>query len=337
MTDTTEQSPLVVTADIGGTNTRVALARGSALLADTVRRYRNADHDGFDPILRDFIAQSAPVSAQPQGICVDIAGPVQGRIGRLTNRGWQVDADEIGAMIGAQTAIVINDMQAQGFALAHLPDHAVMPLVPGPTAPAGATRLVVNVGTGLNAAPVYQIAGRSHVPPTEAGHITLSVQSPTELRLFDHIAAQHGTPGLEDVLSGRGFERIHAFLCAEAGPTHSPLPAPALMAALQAGDPLAQQAGRLFTRFMGRFAGDLALSTLPFGGVYLVGGVVNHFAPHLADLGFAQAFADKGRFSNYMAQFPVHVVRDDHAALIGGAAHLTEVMQPERASHAPDA
>jgi glucokinase len=43
-------------------------------------------------------------------------------------------------------------------------------------------------------------------------------------------------------------------------------------------------------------------------------------------LGFREAFYDKGRFSEFMEQFPVHLVDDDYAALTGSAAHLMELM-----------
>lgn len=43
------------------------------------------------------------------------------------------------------------------------------------------------------------------------------------------------------------------------------------------------------------------------------------------DLGFAEAFLDKGRFKPFMEQFPVHLVQDDYAALRGCAAHLAEL------------
>jgi glucokinase len=44
-------------ADIGGTNTRVALALGPELLPETIRRYRNADYPGLESVLRAFIAE----------------------------------------------------------------------------------------------------------------------------------------------------------------------------------------------------------------------------------------------------------------------------------------
>jgi glucokinase len=41
---------------------------------------------------------------------------------------------------------------------------------------------------------------------------------------------------------------------------------------------------------MGHVIGDLALSHLPFAGIYLVGGVSRAFTPWLDEFGFAEAF-----------------------------------------------
>ena len=80
---------------------------------------------------------------------------------------------------------------------------------------------------------------------------------------------------------------------------------------------------RVFIRIMGTFVGNQALIQLPFGGIYLIGGVARAMAPYLEDFGFEAAFRDKGRFSEFMKSFPVSVIEDDFAALIGCASYLT--------------
>lgn len=57
-------------------------------------------------------------------------------------------------------------------------------------------------------------------------------------------------------------------------------------------------------------------------GIYLAGGVAWAFAPNLGRFGFGESFCAKGRFSDFVAQFPVSVIEDDYAALIGCAAHM---------------
>ncbi|WP_323769092.1 ROK family protein [Antarctobacter sp.] len=319
---TQELSPEIsVVADIGGTNTRVALCRDGHILEDTIRRYRNAENTGIAPVLDDYLRAQ---KVTPVAVCVDMAGPVHNGVGTLTNLDWKVDAAALKAETGAARVAVLNDLQAQGFAVAHLGHDSLSPVLTGREAPNDAVRLVVNVGTGLNAVPVYSQDGRTMVPPAEAGHISLLARTAEELRLVEWIADRHGQPGVEDVLSGRGLERLYAWVCHDEG-DGDPLPAAEVMAEFEAGQPRAQRAARLFVHFLGRYTGDLALTTLPFGGIYLVGGVTRHLGPHLRSLGFAEAFADKGRFNAYMTQFPVDLVTDDYAALRGCAAHLAEL------------
>lgn len=315
---------LSVVADIGGTNTRVALSRDGHVLDDTIRRYRNADNAGIGPVLADYLGGQ---EVTPVAVCVDMAGPVHDGVGTLTNLDWKVDANVLRAQTGAKRVAVLNDLQAQGFAVAHLGHDSLTPVLTGREAPNEAVRLVINVGTGLNAVPVYSMGGRTMVPPAEAGHMSLLARTAEEMRLIDWIAEHYGQPGVEEVLSGRGLERLYAWVCHDEG-AGQPLPAAQIMAHFEAAEPRAQRTLHLFVQFFGRYAGDLALTTLPFGGIYLVGGVIRHLGPYLRPLGFAQAFADKGRFGTYMTQFPVDLVTDDYAALRGCAAHLAELTAP---------
>ena len=80
---------LSLVADIGGTNTRCALADGRRLLEDTIRRYRNADHPGLESVLRRYIEEEGDVDCV--ATCVDVAGPVRDGRATLTNLDWTID------------------------------------------------------------------------------------------------------------------------------------------------------------------------------------------------------------------------------------------------------
>lgn len=313
---------LSLVADIGGTNTRVALAEGGVLRQGSIRRFQNAGQPGLEPILQAYLAEAG--SPQIDGACIAAAGPVRDGVAEMTNLAWRIDAGSLMRPTGAARVAILNDLQAQGHALGHIAPEHLRAVVPGPQAPAGAARLVIGVGTGFNAAPVHQAPGGRVVAASECGHVTMPVRTAADLRLAQFVEKAHGFAGVEDVLSGRGVERLYAFVTTEAG-TPQEAEAAAIMAALEgeAGAGPATEAARLFTRLLGAVAGDLALIHLPFGGVYLCGGVARAFAAHLGPMGFAAAFRDKGRFSGFMADFPVWLVEDDYAALTGCAVHLT--------------
>ena len=313
---------LSVVADIGGTNTRVALAEGTQVLPETIRRYANKDFPGLETVLRRFIEEEEQVDAA--AACVAVAGPVRDGKAHLTNLDWSIDAATVARATQAETVSILNDLQAQGHALGHLHDDHVMPIIEatGDLPSPHAARLVVGVGTGFNAAPVFETAAGRLVPPSECGHANLPIRTERELRLCQSVSTAHGFPAVEDVLSGRGLERVYAFIGEEAGQPQEAAAADIMKSCGDGSDPRATEAVELFSRMLGTVCGNLALIQLPFGGVYLVGGVARAFAPYLGQFGFADAFRDKGRFAGFMSNFSVSVVTDDYAALTGSAAHL---------------
>ncbi|MEL6517653.1 MAG: glucokinase, partial [Pseudomonadota bacterium] len=57
-------------ADIGGTNTRVALAEGPALLTETIRKFRNADYPGLETVLRAYTALEDDVDCRAASVAI---------------------------------------------------------------------------------------------------------------------------------------------------------------------------------------------------------------------------------------------------------------------------
>ncbi|EYD76614.1 Glucokinase [Rubellimicrobium mesophilum DSM 19309] len=321
---------LTLVADIGGTNTRVALAHGTEVMADTIRRYANAEQPSLEAALRRFLSESGDV--QVVGACVDVAGPVKDGRGTLTNRDWTIDTTTLAQATGAKVTAILNDLQAQGHALGFLDLSKTSTILPFAEAGRDATKLVVNVGTGFNVAQVFETGTGRLVPPAEAGHVTLPVRSEADLRLARFVGAAYGFGSVEEVLSGRGIVQVHDWLGQEESDPTRMTSAEIMAAMSQGGDSRAVRAGRIFVRMLGAVAGDLALTTLPFGGVWLVGGLARAFAPYLLDFGFVEAFRDKGRFSGFMEAFGVGVVEDDNAALVGCASHIARLVQAAQPS-----
>lgn len=316
MTDT---SLLSLVADVGGTNTRVALARGDRIDSASIRRFRNDDFDSLDAVLTRYCSDAG---AHPDAACAAMAGPVVNGTARLTNRDWQIDGAALTAATGARMTAILNDLQAQGHALGHLPEGGLRLVRPAPAPaaedPARATRLVIGVGTGFNIAPVYADPHR-FVPPAEAGHALLPLRSDNDMQLARQLARDHGIAAVEDLLSGRGIEAAYSFVT---GGQHRD--GHEIMADIDS-DTSSRAAARIFACALGRVAGDLALIHLPTGGICLSGGMSQAFGPHLMALGFEESFRDKGRFAPFMDQFAVATIEDDCAALIGCAAHLSRL------------
>ena len=318
---TERNDTLSLVADVGGTNTRVALAEGAHLLPDSVRRFRNAEADSLVAVLAEYVSLE---NVECTAAAVAIAGPVENGRGTLTNLDWSIDESILARVTMANRVAVLNDLQAQAFAVSNLKAEKLRPVMVGDQSPSEGTRLVIGFGTGLNAALALPTPAGQVVPPAECGHVTLPVRTRDELGLSEYLEKKHGFASAEDALAGRGVENIYAWHAEGAGQTNLLKGAEIIEAAQSGSDDLAVATVQTYVTLMGRFVGDLALIHLPFGGIYLIGGVSRAMMPFMQAYGFSVSFQDKGRFSDFMRRFSVSVVEDDFAALSGLATHLAE-------------
>jgi glucokinase len=318
---------LAILADIGGTNTRVALADGAAVRIDSIRRFPNAEYQarGQDiaHVLRDYLAQTGAVVS---GVCVAAAGPVQDGVATMTNLDWVMDETKLSGATGASKVAILNDLQAQGQALGHIPAANLRTVLAGPMK-AGAAMLVVGLGTGVNAAPVHPGPQGRIVPPSECGHVNMPIRGEEDFQLARFIEAKLKAEGevphagVEEVLAGRGLANLHAFAANAAGHPAS-LTSAQVLQALEESDAIATHAAQLYVRILGQTLADLALIHLPYGGIYLIGGMARAMTPHFARFGLERSFRDVRRVDLLEKDFSVTVVEDDYAALTGCAAYL---------------
>jgi len=90
--------------------------------------------------------------------------------------------------------------------------------------------------------------------------------------------------------------------------------------ALSGEDKLAVQTLDLFVRLYGAQAGNLALTGMATGDVYVAGGVAPRIIDKLKDGAFITAFIDKEeRMQDLLKAMPVRVVVNAHVGLMGSA------------------
>jgi glucokinase len=78
---------------------------------------------------------------------------------------------------------------------------------------------------------------------------------------------------------------------------------------------------------LGSAAGNLALTSLAVGGVYLGGGIPPKILPAIKQGAFLKAFTAKGRFSDFLSRIPVRVILNNKAALLGAAHAAFEALK----------
>ncbi|MBI5751777.1 MAG: glucokinase [Hydrogenophilales bacterium] len=314
----------VLAGDVGGTKTLLALAHWDAgqLCIEREARFITGDYTALTPMVREFLA-----GATPHAACFGLACPISGRRIKLTNAEFWIDADEIARDCGIAQVRLLNDFAAIGYGLDALAAGELEILQSGTIRPQ-APRALLGAGTGLGQAILVWQNDRYEVLSTEGGHADFAPVDEMQIELWRALGAQYGHVSYERLLSGQGLNDIFHHLAATRSPPSE------LLAALQgAADPaaiisefglsrrdsIAEETLELFARIYGQQAGNLALTTLAEGGVYIAGGIAPKLIQLLKAGGFMQAFRAKGRYREWLSGLQVAVVMNPKAGLLGAA------------------
>lgn len=318
----------VLSGDIGGTKTLLQLSAVEPgrcqVLAE--QRYSSQAYDGLAPMVRDFLRDYGAGHGVPSAACFGVAGPVLdtpgGQQAKLTNLPWQLDSEQLASGIGIAKLRLINDFRAIGYGLELLAAEDLAVLQQGKSE-ARAVRALVGAGTGLGVGMVVWQGDRYEPLPSEGGHVDFAPTDDQQAALRVHLAQQFGTVSYERLLSGPGLVNIYRYLRlghgAAADVSAEGSDAAARISAAAENDPVARAAVELFVSVYGAFAGNLALTTLARGGVYIAGGIAPKMIQHLRGERFLAAFRNKGRMRVLLEAMPVQVVMNPKVGLLGTA------------------
>jgi glucokinase len=304
---------VILAADIGGTNARLALFPAADRAPSVTTVYATSGWPSAEAIVSRFLADH---EATASAACFAVAGPVLHGKAERVNLPWPVEADRLRRVLELDRVAVVNDLEANARGIAVLGPGDLATVNAGVPDERG-TKVVVSAGTGLGEAALVRNGSRSIAVAGEGGHADFAPRSEIEVRLYRHLAERYGHVSYERVCSGQGLVNIHEFLDGRGA-----RPNAAAVAADAEADPngTAADALRLFASIYGARAGNVALSFMATGGVYLGGGIAPRNLRTLTDGVFMRAFAAKGRLSSLLKTIPVHVVLNDRAALLGAAA-----------------
>ena len=314
MTATSEPKLQRLVADIGGTHARLALADPDGRRVEQERIYASGDFPGLEPILADYLGA---VGRRPAIGCLAVAGPIadDGRRARFTNLPWAIDADALASRFGLRRLTLANDFAAAALGITACPPSTLVTLQAGEPVADG-PRVVVGAGTGLGCALLLPEGPGWRVVPGEGGHMAFGPIDALQGDLWRHLAGELGRVTAESVVSGPGLERIYRFLAPRAQPLSA-----ADIASQAAAEP-AGAAGRALDIFLaayGAFAGDLAMTVLARGGVFLAGGIAARLADRLPGSPFLAAFNAKAEHAALAARMPVCIATDGALGLRGAA------------------
>ncbi|HIK46403.1 MAG TPA: glucokinase [Leptolyngbyaceae cyanobacterium M65_K2018_010] len=340
----------LLAGDIGGTKTILRLVNitaetqpNSDLTPCFEAIYSSQAYPDLVPMVKEFLhtaAESVEPFRHPERACFAIAGPVVDNCSSLTNLAWSLAGDRLQAELNLARVELINDFEAVGYGVFGLGPGDLHTLQPGdyhPQAPVA----ILGAGTGLGQGFALLLGNRRMVFPSEGGHADFAPRSELEFQLLRYLLDKHqiSRVSVERVVSGQGIVSIYQFLRDREFATESPPvaeaiaawerqiglttktidPAAVIATAAAGGDRLCQKAMDIFVEAYGAEAGNLALKLLPYGGLYVAGGIAAKNLALMTAGPFMDAFSHKGRVSSLLDKVPVHIVLNPQVGLIGAA------------------
>ncbi|MEJ0097035.1 MAG: glucokinase [Bauldia sp.] len=308
----------ILIGDIGGTNARFALVNGAEAAIERLPNVHTADFPTIDDAIATAVIDGA--GARPKSAVLAVAGPIAGERIDLTNSEWVVEPRKSVARFALGEMVLLNDFEAQSLALPDL-GAADIAQIGGGGMRANATRVVLGPGTGLGAGALLHARGVWIPVPGEGGHVDLGPESERDMAIWPHLERVFGRISAETVLCGPGMVRLYRAVAAVDGvPAPLATPAEVTTAGLAGSDAQAAETLALFASYLGRVAGDLALIFMPYGGVFLGGGIPTRIAPVLQAGGFRRAFTDKAPHEGLLERMATAIITKEDSALAGIAA-----------------
>ncbi|MDR9402472.1 MAG: glucokinase [Halothece sp. Uz-M2-17] len=328
---------LLIAGDIGGTKTILRLVEVTKQAVDfqTVHQvtYSSQDYSDLVPMVQEFLEET---DYTPQKACFAIAGPVIQQTCQLTNLSWYLDANRLQKELNLESVSLINDFAAVSYGVLGLKNEELEPLQ-AVSSQNDAPIAIIGAGTGLGEGfLIPQGNGDYQIFGTEGGHADFAPRSELEFQILDYIRQQKqiSRVSVERIVSGQGIIAIYQALRDlnlhperdsavaetirqwEKRKATEMDPAAAIAQAADT-DRLCEKTMELFIEAYAAEAGNLALKLLPYGGLYIAGGIAAKNLPWMKSNRFLKVFKDKGRVSPVLDAVPINVILNPQVGLIG--------------------
>lgn len=320
-----------VAGDIGGTNARLRLFSVPETGDEEMlfqQDYKSADFSNLSDIVTVFF-EDAKLENPPPVAAFSVAGPVKNGAVSITNLGWNITEEEMENELGIDKVTFLNDFAACGYGVNLLENDELYEISNNKLPVKDAPKVIIGAGTGLGEACIFNINGECLVVPGEGGHKDFCPRNKEEFELLQFIKTKLNLSrvGVERVVSGPGLENIYWYFVHKdpknenidvTSKVRSSVHPPRIISklAIEKADTLCEKALKMFISCYGAEAGNMALSVLPAGGVYVAGGI----APKIRDVidnDFLEAFYNKGRMRNILATFPIYIVTNLSIGILG--------------------
>ena len=196
-----------------------------------------------------------------KNIVFSVAGPKVNNSIKMTNRNFEIDADEIRKKFNLESCYLLNDWESIGYSIRTFAENDFDTFKEGE--PFNDTFLVIGPGTGLGAS----VISGNNVIATEIGNTNLGLSA---LKSLLEINSDEFDV-LEDVISGTGISRMFETK------TGNKVKSEEIFSLSLNGDDDAIEVIDMFTIAFARTLSDLSLAFSSGGGIILAGSLSRSF------------------------------------------------------------
>ncbi len=297
----------ILVMDIGGTNVRCG-AFGVEHEAQLLETYELSTEklgslQGLIRGLKDRLPKNENFGAA----IIGVAGPVYRGRTRPPNIPFEIRLKELREGLQIHDVALLNDMVLYASFCLFSPEEGFISINKRPRK--RGSLCIMAPGTGFGVAFVLWLSKDHYkIVPSEGGHSPFPFREGEESYLR-YLKEQGIEASYDTVVSGKGIKRLYGFLNGKE------------LRSEDISEVLSEQKmlSYAFSRFLGRAARHLALTYLPYGGLFLGGGVLMK-NPHLVlDSEFRSEFRDSQKMKGLLRKIPLWLINNPQATLWGGA------------------
>lgn len=331
---------MFLVGDIGGTKTNIAIIESvnNKFITKFEKLFPSKEFDSLRTIVKKIVEEDLIKVSSLKGACFGVAGPIKDGKCDATNLPWLVDSKKIAEVLELDEVYLLNDLEAASYGIEVLKEEDFYVLNKGIVQKNG-NKCLISAGTGLGESVIFWDGKQYKPSASEGGHADFAPRNEIEIKLLNYLINKYGRISCERILSGPGLLNIYNFF-KDTEYQNTPFwllerlrneDSSAVISeiAISKKDECCERALDLFVSIYGAEAGNLALTTLATGGVYIGGGIAPKIIEKLKDGTFIQAFTHKGRLSVLVSRIPVKIILN-HKVPILGCVNYIVTTQPAR-------
>ena len=306
----------ILIGDIGGTKSRFAILSGLKSEFKNLKVYFNSHYSSFEEVFSEYLKSLGDFNKDI--LFLAVAGPVIKGEAFLTNLSWKISVKQIKKKFKFKKIFLVNDLYSLSGCLFFLKDNDLKIIKPGKSFKSY-PKAFLAPGTGLGIS--FLISKYPlKILPSEGGHVPFSPQNLEELRFLEYLKSTGKAITFEEALSGKGLSNWYSFY------TGKKLTPEEIIEKGKLGEIEAIKAIKKIFELLGRRCYEISVTFLPFGGIFLAGGMLEGLKEFLNYQEFFEEFLRNYYFSEHVKELlkkiPIYLILHPFPVLLGALTIL---------------